>query len=39
VGPNDLPVGLQVMGRRGTDWVVLRTAEFLERELRDGAAE
>jgi aspartyl-tRNA(Asn)/glutamyl-tRNA(Gln) amidotransferase subunit A len=37
--PEDLPVGLQVMGRRGSDSALLDAAAFLEGELRVGAGE
>ncbi len=35
-GPNGLPVGVQVVGRRGEDGRLLRTARWLARRLQSG---
>jgi Asp-tRNA(Asn)/Glu-tRNA(Gln) amidotransferase A subunit family amidase len=36
VGPNGLPVGVQLVGRRGNDARLLRTARWLSRHVADG---
>ncbi len=36
IGPNGLPVGVQLIGRRGNDARLLRTARWLSRHVADG---
>jgi len=36
VGPNGMPIGVQLIGRRGNDARLLRTARWLSRHVADG---